>query len=320
MGADAEVDLPALQPSENFAALLCARRAREQRAAQREPREQRREILVMLPRENLRRGHERRLPAVLSGEPDARGGDHRLAAADVALTETVHRAARAHVGDGITDGAALRPGERKGQAFIKRLHIERAAGGPRDVPAPRAQQLQPAGEQEQLLEGETAARRLQRLRRGGKVDVLIGEADVAQLVGAAHLVGQDVRQQLAAGVEPLPHGAREQQLADPGRQRVDGHDAPRQLPAPLRLEDGVDHLAAQARPLDAAIEDVRLAAVEAAFAVVLVEKRQLERAAVVDGARLDDGGPGGSAASIARTQAFSPGTSSRMGRMSVRSS
>ena len=33
MGADAEVDLPALQPSENFAALLCARRAREQRAS-----------------------------------------------------------------------------------------------------------------------------------------------------------------------------------------------------------------------------------------------------------------------------------------------
>ena len=34
---------------------------------------------------------------------------------------------------------------------------------------------------------------------------------------------------------------------------------------------------------------------EAAFAVVLVEKRQLERAAVVDGARLDDGAPAGDA-------------------------
>ena len=149
-----------------------------------------------------------------------------------------------------------------------------------------AQQPQAAGQYKKLLEHQTAAGNVQRLRRGREVDVLIGVARVAQVMRLPHCIGQCVGQQVAAGVQPLPHGLRQPGLCDTGGQGIDGHDAPCQQLAALRLQQGVGHAAAQQIALHLTVEDICLPLVEAGFPVLLIEKRHIQHAAAVHGPHL----------------------------------
>ena len=118
------------------------------------------------------------------------------------------------------------------------------------------------------------------------MDVLQREARVAQVVRPPYLVGQHVLRQVAALVQPLPHGLGHHDLGDARRQGVDGHDAPRQLLTALLFQQGVGHPAADTAALGSAVEDIRLAPVEGVFAVFLMEKRDVQHAALVHGAHL----------------------------------
>ena len=120
------------------------------------------------------------------------------------------------------------------------------------------------------------------------MDVLIGKAGVAELVGKAHVLGQNVGQLVDAGGKPLLDGLVEHRLADARRERVDGHDAARDLMRALALKEGVGHLQAAGRALGAAIEHIGFAGVECIFEVRLVEIGQLQRAAFVNDAELDE--------------------------------
>ena len=118
------------------------------------------------------------------------------------------------------------------------------------------------------------------------MDVLQREACVAQVVRPPYLVGQHVLRQVAALVQPLPHGLGHHDLGDARRQGVDGHDASRQLLTALLFQQGVGHPAADTAALGSAVEDIRLAPVEGVFAVFLMEKRDVQHAALVHGAHL----------------------------------
>ena len=93
----------------------------------------------MLLGEDLGRGHEGALEAVFCGHVNGGGGDHRLARANVALTEAVHRALKREVARDVVDGAALRGGEGKGKGCKKGRRIGVAAALSRDERAARAQ-------------------------------------------------------------------------------------------------------------------------------------------------------------------------------------
>ena len=66
------------------------------------------DILVMLARENLRRGHDAGLMAVLKSHDTTEERDERLARPDVALQETKHRGLPFHVGSDLPDHFFLR--------------------------------------------------------------------------------------------------------------------------------------------------------------------------------------------------------------------
>ena len=119
-----------------------------------------------------------------------------------------------------------------------------------------------------------ASRRRARARASmlsGEVDVLVGVVDPAQVMGLPHLVRQHVRQDVGAGVQPLADGPGEHQLADPGGQGIDGHDAAGDLPPSRRLHHRGGHLPAQEIPLRPAVKDVGLSLVGIVFQPGLVE-------------------------------------------------
>ena len=82
-----------------------------------------RELAVVLLGEDLGRRHHRRLPAALDGAHRRGRGNDRLAAADVALKETVHRMGGGEVALDLAPRAGLR---------TRQLERQRARGaGPR---------------------------------------------------------------------------------------------------------------------------------------------------------------------------------------------
>ena len=287
VGADAQVDGTALQVGKDGAALLGTGRTCQQGAGEPQTGEQGGQGLVVLAGQNLRRGHQGALPAILSGEPHAGGSHHGLAAAHISLTQAVHGPLGAHIAHSIVDGALLGTGEGEGQLFVEGGQVNGMAGGAGHVLSGGAQQMEAAGQEEQLLEHHAAAGDLQRLGGGGEVDIFVGVAGVAQVVLLPHPIGQHILQQLAAGIQTLPHGAGEDQLADTGGEGVEGHDATGDLLLALFLDEGVDHLAAQEVALHLTVKDVGFSLVEGVFTVFLIEKDQIKAAAFVHGAALD---------------------------------
>ena len=278
---DAQCDIPALQAGQNGAALPGGGGAGEQSARQAEAGEQRGQIFVMLAGQYFRGGHQGRLPAALGGEPHAGGGHHGLAAAHIALAQAVHGPAGGHIAYGVRDSPPLGGGEGKGQGGIEGRHVRRLTGQAGHRLPPLPQQGQTAAQKEQLLKYQTPPRGVQRLLRGGKVDVLVGKPGIAQMVRLPDPVRQHIFRQVAALVQPLAYGLGHHSLCQPRRQGINGHDAAGEQLLPLRLQQGIDHAAAHTAALDLAVEDVCLSRMQDIFAVFLVEEGYIQHAALV---------------------------------------
>ena len=246
------------------------------------------EAPVVLLGQDLRGGHQGRLPAVLHHKVHAGGGHHGLAGAHVPLAQAVHGDAPLHVGQGLVHAAALGVRQGEGEGTVKPVHIHGAAGLHLHHLSPPAQPLQSDGEQKQLLKGQPPPGQVQRLGTLRKVDVLVGVADAAQVVLPPDLVRQGVRQNVGALVQPLADGPGQHQLAHPCRQGVDGHDAARHLPAALRLHHRGGHGPAQKVPLRLSVKIIGLPLAEVVFQPGLVEKRHVQHAGLVHGPDLDE--------------------------------
>ena len=152
----------------------------------------RREVLFG---QHLGRHHEGALVPALHGGQQRGQRHHRLARADVALQQAVHREGPGHVGHDDGQGAALRLGELVGQAGQEARH-QRVAhpagdlagrhgvvqGAGVDLEGPPAQhqgQLQA----EELVEHQAAAGRLDHVERLGRVDGPEGLGAVPQVDG-----------------------------------------------------------------------------------------------------------------------------------------
>ena len=156
------------------AALARALRAEHRFDGDAERQQQRCELGRVLRGEDLGRRHQRGLHAALVREHDRRGGDERLAAADVALQQAVHRRGAPHVAPDAVDHAALRGGRRERQLGDER--VPRAVrDGQRVRAAGRfaARAFHRGGERdrEELVEDDPLARPRDRLGVVRRVDV-----------------------------------------------------------------------------------------------------------------------------------------------------
>ena len=121
------------------------------------------------------------------------------------------------------------------------------------------------------------------------MDVLIRVARLNELAAAAEYIRQDVLDEIAALVKPLPHTLKHCALVKPGVHAVNGDDAPGDAArAVLALIDRVRHGAPRAARFDLAVKYIAFAAVKVVLRVALVEKRDVKHAALVHGAKLHD--------------------------------
>ncbi len=170
--ADRERGLPVRELLERRRARPRALAAEERLDAQPKRQQQRRQLAGVLPRKQLGGCHQRRLHAVLRREQHRRRSDQRLAAADVALQQAVHRHVAAHVGPDLEDDLALRAGQRERQRTLEPLQqVGRHAQRARVVIALAfgAAQLRRGREREELGKDEALARALRFLRRFRRV-------------------------------------------------------------------------------------------------------------------------------------------------------
>ena len=113
VGADGEVDLPVGQLLRDGPFRSGPGGAGQQGAPDAQGFHQWGQALIVLPGQDLRGSHQRRLPAVLHGEVHAGGGHHGLSGAYVPLDQAVHGYAGGHVGQGLLHAPPL--GVRQGE-------------------------------------------------------------------------------------------------------------------------------------------------------------------------------------------------------------
>ncbi|MPM69914.1 hypothetical protein SDC9_116862 [bioreactor metagenome] len=96
-----------------------------------------------------------------------------------------------------------------------------------------------------------------------------------------HPLGQHVRQNIPAGVQPLTDGAGEKQTAHPGGEGINWDDAARLFPPSRKLHHGVRHLTAEEISLRLSVKNIGFPGFQAVFQPCLVKKSHVQRAGVV---------------------------------------
>ena len=143
-----------------------------------------------------------RLVAGLHGGQERHHGHDRLAGADVALQEAVHRDRAGQVRPDLGPDALLRRREGEGQAREEPRRRARRAGAratPRLAGLPPAPERQADLEHEEVLEGEPAAGRLHVLEPLREVDGPVRRGHRQEVSPPAQLVGQDVGSLVGVG-------------------------------------------------------------------------------------------------------------------------
>ena len=235
----------------------------------------------MLAGQDLRRGKQCGLHAVFCSETGSRGGDHRLAAANIALHKAAHGAACAHVGADVVHGTLLcaRQAEGEGGKKRRKLRLPCRAGVSR---AAAAHDGKRGGKEKEFLKNEPALRPAQRGGRRGAVDLAAGLRRAAQTVAAQQLRRQRLGQEPGAAGDSLRLRAQHHGVRQPGRQGIDGQDAPCDAGrAVVRLEQRVRHAIGGVIAGQHAVKAVALADAQRSGGVRGVEKRQIQAARVV---------------------------------------
>src|SRR5665213_439601 len=267
----------------------------------------------MLFGQDLRRRHQRTLSFAVDCGQQRRQRDDRLAGADVALQETVHRQWRGEVGRDITEYSTLRArqsevvsdqessnegsrrvGERS-RTDVKVLDVDRVTNARRgllEATAPKGQeQLQP----QELVEGESSSRGLYVGEVRRQVDPSIRRRAIDQIEFGERSFRYRIEhwsgaaQTLVDETADLPTGQ-----SSFARRRVDRHDAADSRGVSFiargsddHVDDGVRHLALTPVVRDLAKEQRLDANGELIFAPTLIEEDDFERSAVVTDAGLD---------------------------------
>jgi hypothetical protein len=238
--------------------------------------------------EHLGGREHRGLPAGVDRLQHRPQRDQRLARADVALHQAVHRVAPRQVGRHLLADLALALGERVRQLRVERVEQATPAGrargrraGDDGGPAQGQRQLHA----HRLVPDEPVARRVDVGVGLGHVDAAHGQPEVGEALAAAEVLGQRVGDvDPAAGVEHvehLPHAARDHLRGDLPGGRVDRQERAEIVVALQRLELRVGQLELVPERPDLAGEQRPGARCDQALEPVPVEERAVEPAAPV---------------------------------------
>ncbi len=229
VGADHEAELAAGQAPEGLAPARRGGRPGEQRERDPDTLDRGQQLIEgrrVLLGQGLGRRHQRRLVAGLERAQHRVQGDHRLARADVAHQQPLHRPAGDQVRVDLVHGPALAARE------LERQRLEPAADqlagglegdpGHRFAPGPAAHRQRPLV-QAQLLEGEPVAGGLRLLGRVGEVRAAKRVGLRAEAAAGAQLGGQRL-DRIAGAPDRLPGPLAQAVRGElPGR-AVDGDD------------------------------------------------------------------------------------------------
>ena len=212
-------------------ALFRLRGARKQGHPRARRRQEFLHTLVMLVREYLGRRHHAGLEAVVERHHRRKHRHQRLAAAHVALQQTVHLLAAGHVGPYLLEHALLRSGERERQRFIGLVKIvaDAAEHHPAVGPHPYALLTQQRQlEVKQLFEFEAPLRPLQVLDGGREMDVAQRGINGYQALFFAYPRGQRLFHRRQHAFQQRPDDLLEELVGDAGTvelfgARIDAH-------------------------------------------------------------------------------------------------
>ncbi len=167
--ADGQRRLAAGELLDRAAARARALAAEDRLNAKAERLQQRCQLARVLPGQQFGRCHQSRLHAVCGRQQHRRRRNQRLAAADVALQEPVHRNVAPQIVPDLADHPALRAGQRKRQGRFKpfeQVRQGRRSAAHRDrVSRSARRSCAPVANAEKLCEDKSLARALRFLRR-----------------------------------------------------------------------------------------------------------------------------------------------------------
>ena len=244
----------------------------------------------MLPRQNFRRRHQRRLPAGFDHGGGRQQRDHGFSRADVAVQEPQHAMRLRQIGDDIADRALLRRrqgvGQRRDHPFAQTALGGAAVAGP--LPHMRSQQGERELAGEQFVVSQPRPRRACRIERVR----LLGAMDGAQRAGEIRIAVafepcrvlpfRQLRDAFERGIDRLAHLVRVQ----PFGQRIDRVDQ-RQFGKPFGIDDavGMQHLQVAVVERRDARHVAQLALGQELFQIILarVEIGDGQRVGVVEG-------------------------------------
>ena len=195
----------------------------------RQPRQQTGKAAVMLLRQNLRGGQQRRLCAVERRDVHGRRGHGRLAAAHVALHHARHRHGARQVAPDLVQHALLRARQPERQRRPERLDHRIVRGqGCRLRGLQFTATLQHAElDVQEFVKGQPTQRRIPLLDAVRKMDLAQRIGQTRQRVRLAHVVGQWVRHQVDVFVQRRLDPAAQPLVAQPLGQAIDGGHPPR---------------------------------------------------------------------------------------------
>ena len=193
------------------------------------------EVAVVLLGQDLGRGHEGALEAVVERVHHRRNRHHRLPTPDVPLDEPAHLHAALRIANDVLQSPFLRAGEREGKHFVQKAPVV-VAGIAEDAPRHLLPRLPRKHEEkldkQKLLELEPLARLPKLGLALGEVDGSPRHAPVDEAVFFLHPRGQDVRDVEAVLLEEAvddaaERPAREADFFERGAAGVEGDDAAR---------------------------------------------------------------------------------------------
>ena len=236
---------------------------------------------VVLRGENLRRSHQRALPAAPDRGVHRGEGDGRLAAAHVALNQPRHGEGRAHIGEHLAKHASLRVCRREGQRFPVFVRARVGAVDHDALALCAAHQPQADLKEEQLLERKAAAGGGKRVVIERAVGVAQGAVALTQAVSAAQRFGQRLLILAVLSVQRGEDGLLEHARRDARQRLVD------RLQAFARFKRGADQLKLAEACLDLAVEQKFAPGHERLLEPRLIVPHRAHRVGIVADARLD---------------------------------
>ena len=276
MGSHRKIDLSGSDLLPYLPFFFFFHRARQQRNTQPQRGEDFAEGLIMLLCQDFRRRHQCRLMMIIGCQIGRCSGHHGFAAAHIALNQSIHGNAPAHISGNFGNGTFLRPGEIKGQRSKERLYIQICIRGGGFSGPGCPQQGKTCGEDEEFLKYQPSLGQLRLLHGGRLMNGIISPLCRQNTVLPPHCFRKDLLRHVTNG-QRLIHRLENGSIGQSCRQGING-----QYPSGghrrciQTLKGRVGHGIAGEISVDRTVEDVFLAVLQLVGDIAIIEEGHVQ--------------------------------------------